>query len=395
MLNLFAPPAGLLGDQEEQVRQQMQQQGLLGLAAGLFEAGAPSRQRQSLGGSAIRGLMAGQQAAQGTFDQALKAMQLRQQMEDAREKRKREQQMREAIAGSYDTRPVAGLGIGADQLSYMAPEIEAFGTEGIAPAAAAVAPTERVINRDRLLSAIANFAPEKYLELTQPEKAKESFRPLTKQEQVSLGLPADQPFQISSSGKISQVGQTPSAIVKIGPGETETQKGYAKFGVEKNTEIFESGQRAAANIPKIDQTLDLLKTGDPRTGLGAEIVKNVDRVRVAFTGSKKSIKSVSDTELLNALLGSEVFPQIGALGIGARGLDTPAEREFLREVMTGTITMNRDTLIRLTELRKKYEQRSVDAYNNAVKSGQLDDLFRFSNLPKKPIDIQTNITVDY
>jgi hypothetical protein len=90
MLNLFAPPAGLLGDQEEQVRQQMQQQGLLGLAAGLFEAGAPSRQRQSLGGSAIRGLMAGQQAAQGTFDQTLKAMTLRQQMEETKRKADRE-----------------------------------------------------------------------------------------------------------------------------------------------------------------------------------------------------------------------------------------------------------------------------------------------------------------
>jgi hypothetical protein len=99
MLNLFAPPAGLLGDQEEQVRQQMQQQGLLGLAAGLFEAGAPSRQRQSLGGSAIRGLMAGQQAAQGTFDQTLKAMTLRQQMEEASQKAERERRASAALSG--------------------------------------------------------------------------------------------------------------------------------------------------------------------------------------------------------------------------------------------------------------------------------------------------------
>lgn len=157
MRNMFAPPAGILGDQEEAVRQQMQMQGLLGLAAGLFQAGTPSRTPQSLGGSALQGLMAGQQMAQGTFDQTLKAMQLRQQMADAAEKRKREQQFREAVSGAYVERPVSGLGIGPEQLAFMQPEIEAFGAEGIAPAAATVAPKERVLDRDKALQALAQY----------------------------------------------------------------------------------------------------------------------------------------------------------------------------------------------------------------------------------------------
>jgi hypothetical protein len=97
MLNMFQPPAGILGDQEEQVRKQMQMQGLLGLAAGLFQAGTPSRTPQSLGGSALQGLMAGQQMAQGTFDQTLKAMQMRQQMEESRQKAEREARGAQAI----------------------------------------------------------------------------------------------------------------------------------------------------------------------------------------------------------------------------------------------------------------------------------------------------------
>lgn len=128
-------------------------------------------------------------------------------------------------------------------------------------------------------------------------------------------------------------------------------------------------------------------------GFGAEFLKNIDRVRAAFSG--RNIQSISDTELLNSLLGADVFPQIGALGIGARGLDTPAEREFLREVMTGTITMNKDTLIRLTELRKKYEKKSLDTYNQAVESGQLDALFQYSGLPKQKLNVGRNIEVDY
>ena len=185
--------------------------------------------------------------------------------------------------------------------------------------------------------------------------------------------------------------QTPPATVQIMPAESATQTGYAKFGVEKNTAIYDAGQNAFKNIPKIDQTINLIKQGDPKTGFGAEVVNNVNRVRSAFTG--KPIQSISDTELLDSLLGSEVFPQIGALGIGAKGLDTPAEREFLRKVMTGTITMDKQTLIRMAELRRKYEQRSLDTYNDAVDAGQLDPLFDYARLPKRKLQLPKQ--VDY
>lgn len=183
--------------------------------------------------------------------------------------------------------------------------------------------------------------------------------------------------------------QTPPATVQIMPAESATQTGYAKFGVEKNTAIYDAGQNAFKNIPKIDQTINLIKQGDPKTGFGAEVVNNVNRVRSAFTG--KPIQSISDTELLDSLLGSEVFPQIGALGIGAKGLDTPAEREFLRKVMTGTITMDKQTLIRMAELRRKYEQRSLDTYNEAVDAGQLDPLFDYARLPKRKLQLPKQV----
>jgi hypothetical protein len=183
--------------------------------------------------------------------------------------------------------------------------------------------------------------------------------------------------------------QTPPATVQIMPAESATQTGYAKFGVEKNTAIYDAGQNAFKNIPKIDQTINLIKQGDPKTGFGAEVVNNVNRVRSAFTG--KPIQSISDTELLDSLLGSEVFPQIGALGIGAKGLDTPAEREFLRKVMTGTITMDKQTLIRMAELRRKYEQRSLDTYNDAVDAGQLDPLFDYARLPKRKLQLPKQV----
>ena len=61
-----------------------------------------------------------------------------------------------------------------------------------------------------------------------------------------------------------------------------------------------------------------------------------------------------------------VFPMIKALGIGARGMDTPAEREFLRQVMTGTISMNKATLIKMTKLRRDISERVVKKYNKRL-----------------------------
>lgn len=107
MLNLFAPPSGLLDQkQEELLRQQMQTQGLLGLAAGLFQAGTPSRTPQSIGGSALQGLMAGQQMAANTYDQALKAQLLKQKMDEVKLQQTRDAAVKAAMPNLFRTETV-------------------------------------------------------------------------------------------------------------------------------------------------------------------------------------------------------------------------------------------------------------------------------------------------
>lgn len=217
----------------------------------------------------------------------------------------------------------------------------------------------------------------------------ETFTLLTDQEKATRGLPANKQFQLGSkSGKVSEVG---GGGVTILPGEGELQKGFAQYGVKTNTGIYESAQQAEKNMPRINETIKLIESGDITTGFGAELRNNIERAKAMFTQSKKSIQNVSDTELLNSLLGSEVFRQIGALGIGSKGMDTPAEREFLREVMTGKISNSKETLLKLAQLRKKYEERSIDTYNKAVESGQLNKFFEYSGLPKRKIDVTRKV----
>jgi hypothetical protein len=115
MEELFSNPyAGLLGQDEERIAQQARMQGLLGLASSLFEAGAPSPVRQGLGQAFGRGIQAYQQGAQGTFDQALRSMMVRQQLSETKEKRDREAAIKQAMSLPTPREQIEALrGLGA------------------------------------------------------------------------------------------------------------------------------------------------------------------------------------------------------------------------------------------------------------------------------------------
>ena len=154
----------------------------------------------------------------------------------------------------------------------------------------------------------------------------------------------------------------------------------------EDLEFVKSAKAVATSIPKMYETADLIATSDDLvTGIGSGIIKDFYRAIDQFTVDKEAGKKVSDTEYLDALMGSEVFTQINALGIGARGLDTPAEREFLRSVMTGTTTLNEKTLTKLTDLRISVAERAVKKYNDRLESGDFDNYMKEGRVTLQPI----------
>lgn len=371
------------------------QQALLNAAIALLGQSGQTRQPISTGQILGSALGAGMEGYNQSFDRSLKQMVTNMQLEEYKRKKQAQEMARGAITQTPQAIPMAtGQGSQLEMLSR--PEFG--GDMAMAETVGALRanlPTKTSVDLDKLIQAIAIESPLEAAKLMSKE-GKESFRPMTVNEKKQFGLPTDRPYQISTTGKIQDIGTGPQSVVNVLPGESERQKGYAKFGVEENTKIYVSGQTAVRNIAKINETLNLIEKGDPTTGIGADLINNVNRTKLLFTDSKKKINQVSDTELLNSLLGADVFPQIGALGIGAKGLDTPAEREFLRQVMTGTINMNKETLVRLTNLRKKYEEKSITEYNRAVEEGQLDPLFKEGGLPKRKLSVPaTSITVNY
>ena len=135
------PPApsylpGLLGEEQARlVAQQAQQQGLLGAALGLMQAGAPSRTPVSLGQSLAQGLAAGQQAYGNVYQQRVQEAMIGQQIAEMQKKRQQQEAMlklfpqvfqqtveRGAVAGEEGPIPTAQQRISIDpqKLSMLA-----------------------------------------------------------------------------------------------------------------------------------------------------------------------------------------------------------------------------------------------------------------------------------
>ena len=182
----------------------------------------------------------------------------------------------------------------------------------------------------------------------------------------------------------------PQTNINMPAGQTKYGERLGALRAEQDVELVNTANKSKNNISKIDMTLNQIQNSDAITGFGADIQKNVNRFKAKVLKDAKAGKQVADTEILDAFLGSDVFPQIGALGIGAKGLDTPAEREFLRQVMTGTISMDKNALIKMTQIRRDIEKRSIDRYNSAVDSGELNDYFAETKRQKKLIEIPDN-----
>ena len=152
--------------------------------------------------------------------------------------------------------------------------------------------------------------------------------------------------------------------------ETEYGKVVGKDSATRDVNLIDAAESAAKNLPKMYETRDLIVKGDINTGLARSVQDVVSKAKAKFLADKKAGKNVSDSEYLDSLLGSDVFAQISALGIGARGMDTPAEREFIREVITGTRDLSQDTLKRMIDFRIGATEKAVDTYNERLGKGE-------------------------
>ena len=151
--------------------------------------------------------------------------------------------------------------------------------------------------------------------------------------------------------------------------------------------IVTEAKEAQKLLPNMYETLKVIKTGDINTGIGSQVFDVIRRAQSQFLNDKKAKINVADSQYLDSLLGKAVFGQIAALGIGARGLDTPAERDFLLEVVTGKRSLDKESLVKITENRIATSERAVKTFNDALSGGELDRIQKVTGKTYKAYEL--------
>lgn len=178
-------------------------------------------------------------------------------------------------------------------------------------------------------------------------------------------------------------------------GGSNYQKELEKIVAQDDRDLVNEATKQRANREKTLGTLQTIDNDEAFLGALSPIQTSVGRVLQSLGVEATDegalgefLQKSSNTELLRAQLGRTVFEAIGELGIGARGLDTPAERKFLIEVMAGTPESTRAFLRGLLQDRLRSQEITIEEYNKALKEGRLNRFQQYAKRGLSPIELE-------
>ena len=323
------------------------QAALLNAAIALLGSSGQTRQPISTGQALGSALGAGLEGYQQSFDRNLKQIVTGMQLEDLKRKR----QAQEMARGAFTQTPVSiPMATGKDsQLEMLQKQTADFGTEGANITASALMsnpnlPTKTSVDINKLIQAIGIESPLEAAKLMSKEP-KESFRPLSAEEKKQFGLPQDQSFQISSSGKIDQVSRGELVKNIIDKGSTELEKLDAQqiSGMSSKTiasREFANNAAAINNLLKgagggvtvkvgaeLATALGLpSQTADANALATALQTRAATQVRAAGSGSTSDLEFKAYLSVFPSLMNSEQ-----GRALMAKGLQAFADRDALIE----------------------------------------------------------------
>ena len=192
---------------------------------------------------------------------------------------------------------------------------------------------------------------------------------------------------------LGQAAQTGTKVeVNTGDLETAAQKAKGK-GIGEDiaadlTATRKAAQTANENLPKMYTALNILETQPITTGLGASFYDILNQVRAQYLSDKEAGNIVQNDQYLDSLVGGDVFNAIADLGIGARGIDTPKEKDFLLEVVTGKRSLSENALIEITKMRIENTEKSVNKFNDYLSKGDYADYEKALGRKLSPIELR-------
>lgn len=169
--------------------------------------------------------------------------------------------------------------------------------------------------------------------------------------------------------KVSESPNKPVTNIRIDQrGEAAYTTEAQKLAAQRDIELSNASVRAQDQVSRADRVLDMLEdTKNPViVGAGAPFLLNV--AKVLNLGGGSDTEMIANTETLVADLAKTTLESFQSLGVGARGIDTPKEREFLEKAAGGKLNLDRASLIRLANLARKTAERSSERWGARYKT---------------------------
>jgi len=315
-----------LGLNPETAKEKAFTQGLLG---SIFQAAAlsgpqarPVGNLQGLGQIGLAGMGAYESSFDKQLQNALKATQLKQIMEQ----QQRQQAFRMAAQGAVTRQPTV-----QDVLRQQT-NIEPEALEGMSmQEVIAQAPKSGVsVDRDRLLSAIAEFAPEKYLELTQPKAT--DLPTSVREYQFAVGQGFKGTFQdfITEQKKAG----APSTTITL-PGDKKMAEVLGAKGAERLDSSLTQAQEAQSTIQNINELRPILAEGVFAGPLSAA-PRAVAQIASSLGITGKDTKELLDRTAV-AMQGLAKFELSAAAAMRGQGAITENERVLIQRAAGGRL----------------------------------------------------------
>ena len=295
------PLAQLLGqEQMQQVENQALNMGALNAIAQLLSMSGAQARPIGTGQAIGQALIGGLGGYQASMDKTLSDMAKSMQIQDMIDKQKREKAFRENVEKAYTTRPVGtGLTMSGDgsQQQMLIDQIKDFGQEGVQSTVGALQsnvnlPQTRTLDQNKLMSAIAEYAPLEYAKLAATgEKAPEAIRTFEAFTKMN-------PEQQKAFLGFRSAGQ-PQTNISLG------EKGIDKITSESVKGYYDRAGSARQMAIASNVVADLLE----QQGGGKAVQVGTDLSRALGLGDKNSIAAADAAAALVTQTAVKVRPE--------------------------------------------------------------------------------------
>jgi hypothetical protein len=165
---------------------------------------------------------------------------------------------------------------------------------------------------------------------------------------------------------------------------------YAAKVAETLFNQYTSAQGALQRLESINDQIAMLDKGNVNVGFMGEIKTGIDKLTAAF-GNKDAAERVTNTEILESVLGLDLMSAITAAGLTTRSFDTPAEMKNLRAAFVGGTTLSPEAIKTIAKFRRGVLQTVVNDYNQKVDKGVYNRLSEAFGQPVNKIKLPTVI----